>query len=536
MSNPQAREHHSRFHLQATPNLFYFDRIVFALLAIHVAIFGWQIVTANDLAPDALDIIGADHSSVMRAMLTILEQGTLFDQTAAYHSSYYGWTYFFLSFLLLAPVKLVAWALNLDTAKAVYIGLKTLTVAYGALAIVTFYWLARLFFSASLSFLLAILLMTASPLTSYFYLFHPEPVGIIFLNLSLILLIEFVRRHENIGESAGPIYFIILALLVLSTLAKPTFFLMTFPAYLCLMATFLAAEKKGRSTQQALAQIPQLLFRSTFFALAIFFVVNPYFFWHLRRSINSQVENIGAHRSSMLALTDWQSTAEAWFYKIAGDPLLGYSCVSLILAAGYLIGSRHRGEFATKIYIFLCLSVIAAVIFIITQFRLFVTPHYFDPILPPLLISAMFTANMASREALHGSVARTTLIAVILALLAIPGVVGNTGSLLNYYHYADSDSYKAYQWINSNVASGSSIIHDHFVSKPRNDKIKDMHYWQIPEDELRKYPAAYIIFNPEFKVNGKTQDGTRILINRIETEPYIKIKTIGPIEIYRRGS
>jgi 4-amino-4-deoxy-L-arabinose transferase-like glycosyltransferase len=254
-----------------------FDRYVYWLCIIFTAVFLNTIFIMNDLNSSVLGSISADHASMFESMKMILSTSGLYNMHEGYHSSFYGWTYFFFSFWLLLPVKILFSLWEADTAIPIFIGLKTLHFFYGLLAAISFYYLARRFFNKIVSFGAAFILTFATSLTEYNYLFHPETIGVFFLNLACIYLIDFARGKNK--ESDREIYYwAILLFLVLCTLAKPTFFLITAPLYICLFTLTLKQKNIILNSTIAFKNSLKILRKTILFSLSVFFIIHPFFF------------------------------------------------------------------------------------------------------------------------------------------------------------------------------------------------------------------------------------------------------------------
>lgn len=510
----------------------YFNKYIYFIIAVYVGSFGFSVFIMNDINISLLGALGVDHASMLDSMIKMLNLNTLYDQTTGYHSSYYGWTYFAISFIFLAPIKLIAWALGINSYLPIYIGLKVLHLLYGLLAGISFYYLLGKF-TTNIYALVGVLIMAlCSPITIYHYRFHPETVGVFFLNLACIYLINLARRNKLIKKDLFCNYLMILLFLVLSTLAKPTFILITAPIYLCLLSVYIRNLGKPIFSYLKSNDFKKFFAKSIGWSLVIFFIINPFFFIKLKEAIWRQLDNVHAHAVAPKIL--WHESIAAWISTIASDPFITFSILATVIVVVCLWLNKKMERFLRNNLLFVQFAVLGYILFVILSFKLSSTSIYLIPIWPLLAINSIVLISYIAKRLPLPSGANATLSLMIIAIMSFGNFKANLTGIEDFANYKEGVQYKIFAYIKNNIPNGSSIMHDHYVSIPDGKDIKSYHYWQNSIDTLRDIETNYIIFNPELKFNNHYQEATLILKEHVKNHSYKKMQTIECIEIWER--
>jgi hypothetical protein len=525
------------------------DYHLYILIAIYAAFFGRFIFIMNDISISLLAAFWVDHGMMLDSMLKMLQLETLYNQTQAYQSSYYGWTYFFISFLFLAPIKLVASLMLIRSYAIVFVGLKILHFFYGLLSCMSFYFLMTRFTSKFRALLLSLILMLASPLTEFCYLFHPETIGVFFLNLGCIYLVDLLKQKSNTKAELLVKYYIIVLFLTLATLSKPTFFLIAAPLYLSLIVVYIEKSKQSILAFLKSLKFWYLLLETLCFSVAIFFVINPFFFLNFSRSIKLQIGNASFFSNYSLAYDSWFESLMVWISFIGNRPLLLASVLSTGIVFIYFGIRRslnkfshnaHQNHFKWRqmdldLYLFIQFTILLNILFTTFSMRMFIDARYLIPILPLMLVNLSMVTSKITEASFIPTKTRNLVFTLILAAISYGYLKTNLNNMNSFYHYQENVKYKIYSYIQNNIPDGSVILYDQFVGIPNNKKIIPHHYWNYKSDELKNINAEYIIFNPEFKYHDKYHDNLIILREIVQTQDYKKIATIGTIEIWQKN-
>ncbi len=186
-----------------------------------------------------------DPGSHIHAMRDVLAH---YSMHAGYHSKYYGWTYFFIQYVLLSPLYQFSQAFGVPDETAIYFGIRLILFVIGLASTLAFYALVHRLFNRQTLSLAAGAMYALSPVTAkFFYFIHPETTGILFIFLSLHALLDFRR---NPGD--GVIYTAGVFALVLASLSKQIYFLLALPVMWVFFLHF--AESSGRGILKTLFQ------------------------------------------------------------------------------------------------------------------------------------------------------------------------------------------------------------------------------------------------------------------------------------------
>ena len=398
--------------------------------------------------------------------------------------------------------------------------------------------------------LLSLILMLASPLTEFFYLFHPETIGVFFLNLGCIYLVDLLKQKSNSKAELLTKYYIIVLFLTLSTLSKPTFFLIAAPLYISLLVIYIE-----KSEQSILAFVKSLKFwylllKTLSFSVVIFFLINPFFFLNFSQSIKLQIGNALFFSNYSLTYNSWFESLMAWASFIGSFQLLLASVLSTGIVFIYLgmgsckvgptLMSRKKNKIYSNpkdlsIYLFIQFAVLLNILFTAVSMRLFIDARYLIPVLPLMLVNVSMVISKLTETSFIPTKTKNLVFTLILVALSYNYLKTNLNHLDDFYHYKQNVKYKVYSYIQNNIPDGSVILYDQFVGIADNKKITPHHYWNYKSDELKNINAEYIIFNPEFKYNNKYHDNLIILKEIVKTQDYEKIKEIGEIEIWQKN-
>ncbi len=512
------------------------SRWAIALLLIQAIFTVPSIFIMNDVGFSFIGSVGVDHASMLDSMLKILQPMSLYNQMAGYHSSFYGWTYFFFSFWVLLPVKLIGLLFHANVFETVYIGLKILHVLYGFLACLSTYFLFRKFVGPFASFAGTLAFLGGTAMAMYGYRFHPEPIAVLFINLSLIYLYDFYAAPWD--EKSGKIhYYATLLFLVLASLAKPSFLLSAGAIYLLLLAALV--HKKGLKPMSFLREGGlRLIGSSAFFSVAVFFIVNPSFFLKLRKAIAAQIANTAVQTQASVALPSGLASMKAWGELLLTQPLTLSAIIATLFMAGWL-GCKRNKSFLVKGLLFLNISALANVLFTTYMYRLFVVTAYLIPVMPVMMLNILFVLENGLRRMRLPAPLVSLCFVSILAALAYPHAQANLAEIRGFYLYRDTAQFKVYNYIEKSVPNGATIAHDQFVPIPDGKALKDYHFWWYSPQQIDDFHPDYVIYNVLDKFNGQYGREKLGLMHMTETEPYHLENTIGlpesQIEIWKKN-
>ena len=273
-----------------------------------------------------ISLVGAyevDPGSIVLSIQSLYQPPHFYNMNVSYHSRFYGWTYYWISFILAAPGYIL---MKLRVVQGYYLFLVSIRLTLfliGLASLLAFFEIARRFLKHDLLAFAAGLLYIASPTVSrFFYFIHPETTGLLFLFLGILCLQKF---HE---QAARDLHWYVLGLLflVLSVLSKHGFVFIAIPVlflYLYIycyhhnisMLFFLFSRKFG------VVSLASLLL-----AGLLFFIIDPFAFLEPKTFIANQILLFSTQTHG--SATEAEATT-AWLNVLGNMPLVS---ISLILA------------------------------------------------------------------------------------------------------------------------------------------------------------------------------------------------------------
>jgi len=156
-----------------------------------------------------------DAGSIILSIDSLYKNYNMFDE---WHSKFYGWTYYFISFLSLLPLKIFMNIFNIADKSLFYLSIKIIFFLIGLISSLLFFKVIEKISSSKNIALAASLLYFSGSNFHLFYYLHPETTGALFLFLAIFLLLEYIENRNN------KYYLFGIASCVLSALSKHPFF------------------------------------------------------------------------------------------------------------------------------------------------------------------------------------------------------------------------------------------------------------------------------------------------------------------------
>jgi len=510
--------------------------ILAVLLALMVLLFfGRPLLIMNELGFSMLSGIAVDHASMLDSQIKMLEFRSLYNQTMGYHSSYYGWSYFAVSFFLLLPLKGMALLFDWSVFTTLYIGLKFLHVAYTVAAALSFYALAKRFLPAFPAYALAAVTVLAGTIVRYQYIFHPEVFGVLFFNLALIRLFDMSKAGEDSsGSNPYVSFFVVLGYLVMSSLAKPSLLLVALPATAVLFSVYAKITMPGTLLYRlpTLLSFRQLFYRAAIFSVGLFVVIHPFFFIRLKSSIEKQLFNLNIHSNSPMALPPDEALME-WGGILMGQPFLGLGLVAMGILSLYLLLWLKREQPSSREIGAIVVANLVVAIYVIVSIRLYIVPGYLVVVQSVMALSLGAMLCWLVKWLPLGVYVRHTIVAVCLVLLAWPSIEYNMLKYKEFLDYKETPTYAVFEYSLTHMTPGATIAHDNWAGFPEGRFGQLFHYWNTTPEVLRRERPDYVVYDPTYAINGKTQDATHMLTDFIKEFGYQREIVMGTIEVWR---
>ncbi len=490
---------------------------VFATLARDKACLAVAVIFSILYLPQALILIHdnglilayeTDSGSHIDAVRTVLNT---YDMNEAYHSRYYGWTFFALCFVILTPIHFVMALLHNSDETYLILGVRLILFCLGLLSTLLFYALLRELFRGRLLAFFGALLYIASPVCyQYFFLIHPETTG---LSLVFMATIYLLRYSKIPLESPDKGYFYpALVCMILASYSKQIYFFLSLPI---LYAFFhLVSERKRLSYVSLIFSVSfaRALLVSAALALALLSIIHPHLFFQFDAFLEAQADLAttmnGPYTKTMTgALIIWSEITSSIPLL-----LLGFGVLPLVLVASVIsyAKSRSRESFLLAVN---CGAIVLITTLTTTMNRLMFNPHYFHPVYPLVIILVLACVEWMDRIVrgkwkIPAEAAAYLWLAIILAV----SLYQVLPRLIERLDYKELIAYRTYDYILSNMNGADRIAYDHFVGMPDSFAHNSCHYWQgCGTDYIDSFAPNYVMFNGRFTLWGDEMDETKRL-------------------------
>lgn len=472
-----------------------------------------------------------DPGSHIHAMRDVLAH---YSMHAGYHSKYYGWTYFFIQFVLLAPLHQFSLLFGLNDDKAIYFGTRLILFVIGLASTLSFYALVQRLFGRQLLSLLAGALYILAPMTAkFFYFIHPETTGLLFIFLGLHALLDF--RHS---PRDGIIYTAGTFALVLASLSKQIYFLLALPVMALFFLLFATSIGDGIVKTLFSARMAGTLGLTAFGALAVFFIIHPMAFIQLPLFIEYQ-STLGDFVNGQNAVS-LEKALQIWMDMHAKHP--GTVILIVLLIPSIVAGFWHYRTTRRPEALWLAANGLAALalwIIIITMNRLFIMMSYLQPVYPLLILNAIALLVWAQKTKWRGGFVLHLTGLYFLAMLLGGSMLDTIRSLHDRLDYKNSIAWVTYDYVRQTVQSNERVVHDHFVAVPDARKSQACHYWQgCGTDAIEEFAPDVVMFNPEFRVSEQPYAETERLKRYVREHGFTHATDLNgqdiTISVYRR--
>lgn len=493
------------------------------LIVIFSALFLPHVFILNE----DLSLISAfevDPGSIVSAIESMFSNG--YDMNAAYHSRYYGWTYFSINFFALLPLY-IAYALNLLSSKFyLYFGIRFILFAIGLGTVLTFFEVASKVLRNKFLALVACFLFLMSPgVFEFFFFIHPETTGMLFSFSGILFIFKYnesrAERHEY--------YILGLTCLVLSALSKQIFFFTALPVLFLALNSYCLHHNQSLMRFMKSKLFGRYLTITTLLSLSILFFIHPYLFFHPLNTYRFQKEVVAVFTEGQYALTTGQSL-KMWFDVLKSKPLIFYALILSPFTLGWAFVRRQRPEavlYIVNMVALLCISTI-----IVLTVHAWIRDEYFAPIYPFFVLNAMTVVVGIARMRVRSLwLIRAVLLvgAAYFIFFDLASIVGESLQMsFRRLDYKSSVAFHVYEYIETNIPAGAKVAHDHNVAIPSTKGIVDCHYWQGCGERawIERFDPDYVIFDESFTVSGIPHGPTQTLKKYIKDHQFELIQVI----------
>lgn len=462
-----------------------------------------------------------DPGSMIQALISLYQNN--YNMNAAYHSSFYGWTYFSLSYLLLLPIYLVKALGIVKDDYIFFVGIRFVFFLIGLAGVLGFFQVAkRILKSALLAFLAALVFIASPAVFSYFYFIHPESTGLLFLFLGVLCLLNF---NDSGGEDTRWYTFGLISL-VLSALSKQVFFITALPVLFLYYYLYCCHHSISFWKFAFSRRFVKILLFTILLSVIVFFIVHPFAFLQFKTFVENQKVLFSTQTHGAVSRVE---AIGNWIRMIQTLPIIYISIIAApFTLLGVMIFVRDQKINRTFFLVNLLSSVLYVVLISISA-RYLIQAGYFAPIYPffilgflviPLFIVRKWDVNWL-KLVIIASLAYF-LFFVLVSDFSVSIPMGYTRLM-----YKETAIYKIYSYIQNRIPDGSRIAHDHLVAFPSDEGLLGCQYWQgCGTDYIEEFQPDYVIFSEDWTFNGEILPETRRLKKYVKDHKFLLVDTI----------
>ena len=492
---------------------------IFLILIFSIIYLPHAFVLVNDLGL----IIGyeVDPGSIIAAIESILRS---YNMHGAYHSKYYGWTYFSINYIILIPIKIFCSFFEIESKVYLYTAIRLILFLIGLISLIAFYEILKKIFSSKiLPFTGALFYILSDVGYKFFYFLHPETTGIMFIFFALLYLLKFIDNPQNYK-----FYFYGLIFLVLASLSKQIFFFVSLPLLILFFHFYCIKERKKYINFLFSKKFSKTLGYTIVISISILFIIHPYCIFDFHNFLKYQMELTGFVSGDYVVSLD--KLFGAWKYQFFSVPII--KLVFYLLPVSFIVSiiyySKFKSDKAT-LYIVNSVSIILLSSLIIFGNRYFINISYAQPFYPFFIINLLsmiaFTKNINFKKIRVVKFVIIVLFVCFITFSLSRSVYYNIPKIFDRLSYEDSIAYVTYNYIKNNITSKDKVVYDHHVAFPSTMENYGCHFWHgCGTDYIDEYEPNYIIFYEDYKINGKKHAETERL------KQYIKEKQIALVK------
>jgi len=511
------------------------NTIVFLLITIvsFSSIYFPQTLVMNENV-ETIAAFEIDSSLMINSVFQHLET---YNMQTGYMSRFYGWSYFFINYLVLKPIFVLQNIFGINNISFNIFIIKTIYFLISLSSCIALFFLLKKIFKKNIIAFVGCLLYILAPLkTDFFTDIKPETTGLLFLFLAQIFLINFIQDKK---EKMSFWYTLGIISLTLSILAKQPFIFLVFPIIITFYWYYVEKNNLIFWHNIFTKKTFNIILKSIFLVTIITFVVYPHLFRHPINFINAQKILLKDHESSGTLVLRGIELYKAWKTAIWNTPFLKIIIFTYPIAI--IITFLNKKSKLKKFFIINFLSIPVLIFIICKNCGLFINPNYLAPLLSLFLI-VLFLPFLSLLK-IKNKIIKYTLIVfytyLFLLFTSIQFFNINT-KLEDRKNYKQSEIIQVSTYISKEISNGSKLAISDSVLIPQNSNNKPLyescHWWQncSLNSYLYEFKPDYFIFIKDTVYNGIQPEYYLNYINYIKDHNFQLQTTIGKFVIYKK--
>jgi len=485
---------------------------------------------------ESVETIAAFETDASLMVDSVFQHLKTYNMQTGYMSKFYGWSYFFINYLILKPIIFLENIFNINN---ISFNIFLIKIIYFLISlsscIVLFFLLKKIFKKNIISFIGSLLYILALLKTEFFTDIKPETTGLLFLFLAQIFLINFI---EDKKEKMLFWYLLGISSLTLSVLAKQPFVFLVFPTIIIFYWYYIEKEKMNFFRNFFTKKTFLIILLSIFTVTIITFIVYPHLFRHPINFINIQKILLKDHGSKGSLVLKGTILFKAWITTIWNTPFLKIVIFSYPIAI--IIAFLNKKYILRKFFIINFLSLPILIFLVCKNAGLFINPNYLAPFLSIFIILLLLPFSVILT--IKNKIIKFILIIFyiyLFSLLFFYQIFNINTKLSNRKEYKQSDVFQVSNYISKEISTNSKLAVSEGVLIPNNNNesiYESCHWWQNCGLKLYldNFKPDYFIFIKNTSYNGIQPEYYSNYINYIKDHNFQIQTIIGRFVVYKK--
>lgn len=507
------------------------------LIALFVGIYYPHAFILNEDVK-TIEAFGIDEGLMIESALQHINTYNL---QVGYMSKFYGWSYFFVNYICLKPLFLVAQIFHVALSNSFSIFLiRNIFFLIGlSSCCALFILLKKIFQHNLLAFLGTLLYIIPGIKPGLFIEIKPEITGLLFFFCSQIALIDYIRSKKT---KKSNLYYFGIVFLTLSVLAKQSFVFLIPPTVFLFYLYYTKQHSLPFFQSIFKKKFGVLITKSLLIVIGVVFLVYPHLFRHPQNFIVSQQILLQDHGKNGALVLNGTKLLLAWSNAITNNTFIKISLCFLLISTLILVSSRKKNSFSLSPFFITAFCSIPIIIFILcSNSRLFISNAYLLPLFLHFILSYLYLLFYLIKQ--KESIIKKFLIYLYYLIFCL-AIFSNIYSLNQYIssrkNYQSSQTMEIANTIlqeiplNSKIAISDGVL----IAEKNSSDYKICHWWNScnTKEQLDAFSPNYLIFRQDTSYNNIQPHYYQNFEIYAKEHNCILLKRIGKFVIYENAS
>lgn len=511
----------------------YLDKKTALYLLIITTVFSFLYFPQTLIMNENIETIAAFEIDASLMVDSVFQHLKTYNMQTGYMSRFYGWSYFFINYIILKPITLLEKILNIENISFNLFLIKIIFYLISFSSCIVFFILLKKIFKKNSISLLGSLLYIFFPLKNNFFTdIKPETTGLLFLFLSQIFLINFIENKKN---KKLIWYLASIVTLTLSILAKQSFVFLVFPIIIIFYSYFIKQEKLNFIRNVFTKKIFLIVIFSILTVISVTFIIYPHLFKHPDNFINAQKILLKDHNSSGSLTLKGQNLFDSWWSTIWNNPFLRIIIFSYPISFLVIFLTKNK----LKIFFIINLLFLPTITFVLCKnAALFINPNYLTPLI--LIFILVLLLPFSNSLFIKNKIIKKTILGLyfsIFVILISYQFFNTYNNLKNRKEYKQSEVFQVSDYISKEINKNSRLAISDSIFIPNKESYQICHWWQncSIKTYLDEFNPDYLIFIKNTSYNGIEPEFYLNYINYSKEHNFQLQKTIGKFVIYKKN-